>query len=253
VEKRPKAALGLVVGLAIALLTGTAQAQQLTVTVTVDGTQTTSPGSTVDAGQFTVANGFTTNLTITSVQLSISNPNLFTSMTIGATGSDNVVQTASVPLQTISTITFANPVALNLNQTAASFDLTATIAGGATATPTTAANAGGVDFASIVWPHAKNASRGFLLSLGLVAIGLLWMDGRLRRRHLVMLLLALVLAAAEAGCGNCNNSLFGCGGGSNTGTGSSDQQVTLNGIGTGGVSVHLSGTPADLGTITSQN
>jgi len=231
VENRPKALLGLVVGLAIALLTGIAQAQQLTVAVTNSGTQTTSPGSSVSPGEFSIANSYSTNVTVTQVQLSISNPSLFSSMTMTATGSDTSSQTINVPLQTSSTITFASPVPLNVNQPAATFYLSAKIAGGtATATPTTAANAGGVDF----------------------AIGMLWMDGRLRRRHLVMLMLALVLAAAEVGCGNCGNSLFGCGGGSNTGTGSSDQQIT--GIATNPDTTLSYTSPApDLGTITSQN
>lgn len=251
-ENRPKALLGLVVGLAIALLTGIAQAQQLTVAVTNSGTQTTSPGSSVSPGEFSIANSYSTNVTVTQVQLSISNPSLFSSMTMTATGSDTSSQTINVPLQTSSTITFASPVPLNVNQPAATFYLSAKIAGGtATATPTTAANAGGVDFASLV-PRSRTASRGFLLTLGLLAIGMLWMDGRLRRRHLVMLMLALVLAAAEVGCGNCGNSLFGCGGGSNTGTGSSDQQIT--GIATNPDTTLSYTSPApDLGTITSQN
>jgi len=248
VNTRNKVWLGLTICLAIALCAGAADAQQLTVAVTSSGTQTTSPGSTVNAGQFTVTNGYATNQTITAVQLSISNPNLFASMTMTATGSDNSSQSISVPLQTSSTITFASPVPLNVNQPAASFGLTATIAGSAaTATPVS-----GIDsmmFASIVWPHSQSASRIFLTMLSLLAVGMLWMDGRLRPRHLVVLLLALVLAASEVGCGSCSGSLFGCGG-SNTGTGSSDQQVT--GI-TTPVTLTLTGVPADLGTITSQN
>jgi len=249
VKNGPRISLGLMVGLMVALCAGVAQAQ-LTVAVTVSGTQTTSPGSNVNAGQFTVTNTSTTiNQTVTSVQFSISNPNLFSSMTLTATGSDSVVQSISVPLQNPSTVTFATAVAVNLNQPAATFSLNATIAGGgATATPVS--DSGSIAFASVVWPHSQAASRTFLTLLGLFAVGMLWMDGRLKRRHLVALVLALVLAAIEAGCGNCSNSLFGCGGGSNTGTGSSDQQVTEIGTPT---TVSLTGVPADLGTITSQN
>jgi len=255
VNNGAKASLALMVGLAIALCAGVAQAQ-LTVTVTDSGTQTTSPGSSVSAGRFTVGNGSTTTAeTISSVTISISNPSLFSSMTLIGTGSDGTTtQTLSVPLQSSSTVSFTVtcsgcttaglPVAVG-TQTA-SFSLSATIAGGATATPTS--DSGGIAFASLFWPHHNAASRTILTLLGLFAVGMLWLDGRLKRRHLVALAIALVLAATEVGCGNCSGSLLGCGG-SNTGTGSSDQQITQIGTPT---SVSLSGVPADLGTITSQ-
>lgn len=241
-----KTSLVLMVGIAIALCTGVAQAQ-LTVAVTVSGAQTTSPGSTVDAGEFSVTNSTGVDETITSVTISISNPSLFSSMTLTATGSDSVSQTVSVPLQTSSTLTFAEAVAVSLDQPAATFSLSATIAGSA-ATPTPTSNNGGIAFASVVWPHHNAPSGTILWMLGLLAVGMLWLDGRLKRRHLVALAIALVLAATEVGCGDCSSSVFGCGG-SNTGIGSSDQQVTSIGTPT---SVSLTGVPADLGTITSQ-
>ncbi len=240
----PRTVLLLIVGLMIALCAGVAQAQ-LTVAVTTDGTQTTSPGSSVNAGVFSVTNNSTTtNETITSVQITIGNPSLFSSMTITGTGSNGTTQTLSVPLENPSTVNF-NALPVSVGQPPASFSLSAVIASGATPTPTT--DSGGIAFASVIGSH-YNASNALLTMLGLLAVGMLWLDGRLRRRHLVALALALVLAATEVGCGNCGSSLFGCGG-SNSGVGSSDQQVTQ--IGASPV-VSLSGVPADLGTITSQ-
>ena len=242
-----KASVVLIAGLLIALCAGVAQAQ-LTVTVTVSGTQTTSPGATVDAGEFSVANTpLTIDETVTAVELSISNPSLFSSMTLTATGSDSVVQTISVPLQTSSTITFAKPVAVSLDEPAATFSLSARIAGGATPTATT--DNGGVAFASIIWPFHNTAPGRILMVLGLFAIGMLWLDGRLKRRHLVALAIAMALAATEVGCGNCSGSVFGCGG-SNVGIGSSDQQVTAINATPSGLTI--TGVPLDLGTITSQ-
>ncbi len=241
----PKTSLVLMAGLAIALCAGVAQAQ-LTVAVTTDGTQTTSPGLSVNAGVFSVTNNSTTtNETVTSVQISINNPGLFSSMTITGTGSNGTSQTLSVPLQTSSTVNF-NALPVSVGQPPASFSLSATIAG--SATPTPSADNGGIAFASVVWPHYNAASKAFLTVLGLLPVGMLWLEGRLKRRHLAALAVALVMAATEVGCGNCGSSLFGCGG-SSSGIGSSDQQVTQ--IGASPV-VSLSGVPADLGIITSQ-
>jgi hypothetical protein len=182
-------------------------------------------------------------VTITAVQISISNPSLFSSMNLTGTAPDGTNQTQSVPLQNSSTVSFAGlPVSLGQ---AATFSLSATIAG--SATPTPSSDNGGIAFASVVWPHYNAASGAFLTVLGLLAVGLLWLDGRLKRRHVVALAIALILAATEVGCGNCSGSLFGCG--SSGGTGSSDQQVT--GVGSS-PSFSLTGVPADLGTITSQ-
>ena len=243
-----KTSLVLVVGLAIALCTGVAQAQ-LSVAVTVSGTQTTSPGSSVSAGQFTVTNqSAITDETITQVTISISNPNLFSSMTLTGTGSDGTTtQTVSVPLQTSSTVDFTGlPVAVGTQP--ATFSLSATIAGGATPTPTS--DSGGIAFASMVWPHSNAASGTILAVLGLLAVSMLWLDGRLKRRHLIALAIALMLAATEVGCGDCSGSLFGCGGG-NSGTGSSDQQIT--GVTSSPTTtVTCTSSPCDLGTITSQ-
>jgi len=243
----PKTSLALMVGLAIALYTGVAQAQ-LAVAVTTPGTQNTSPGSSVNAGVFSVTNGSTTtNETITSVQISISNPSLFSSMTLTGTGSDGTIQTPPSVQNPSSPVSFSfTGLPVSVGQPPASFSLSATIAGGATPTPTS--DSGGIAFASIVWPHDNPASKPFLAVLGLLTVGMLWLDGRLKRRHLVALAIALVLAATEVGCGNCSGSLFGCNG-SSAGTGSSDQQVTLV---VASPVVALTGVPADLGTITSQ-
>ncbi len=228
------------------LFAGVARAQ-ITVAVTVSGTQNTTPGSTVNAGQFSITNTpGTVNESVTSISFSISNASLFSAMTLTATGSDSTVQSVSVPLQASGTVTFPVAVAVNLNQPAATFSLSATVAGGAT--PTTTSNSGSIAFASLLWPHRGASSRTTLAIFGLFAIGMLWMDGRLKRRHLVALAIVMALAATEVGCGNCSGSIFGCSG-SNSGVGSSDQQITAVGA---TPTTSLSGVPADLGTITSQ-
>jgi hypothetical protein len=181
-------------------------------------------------------------VTITSVTISISNLSLFSSIQLIAPDNTTTQLTTSP-----QTVTYSDLTALLPGQ-ADSFSLTATIAS-STATPTPTSDNGGIAFASLVWPHNNAASGTILTVLGLLAVGMLWLDGRLKRRHLVALAIALVLAATEVGCGNCSGSIFGCGG-SSTGTGSSDQQVTA--INATPVGLSITGVPLDLGTITSQ-
>jgi hypothetical protein len=231
----------LAAGAWIALGAGTARAQ-LSVAITSSGTQTTSPGTTVDAGAFTVTDtSTTTGVTITQVQISIGNPSLFSAMSVTGTAPDGTSQTESLPLQQSSTVSFTG-LPLSIGE-AATFTLSATIAG--SPTPTPSANDTSVAFASI-WPASRIASNIFLAILGMALLSMLGLDGRLKRWILMALVLVLAVTAGSLGCGDC--SLYGCGSSGN-GIGSSEQQVT--GIGSS-QDFSVTGVPADLGTITSQ-
>ena len=72
-----------------------------------------------------------------------------------------------------------------------------------------------------------------------LALGMLLMTGKLRRRHLVVLAMALILAATEVGCGNTTTGV----------TGTSTQMVQTITVSSGGAATGL---PASLGSITVQ-
>ncbi|HEV3108946.1 MAG TPA: hypothetical protein VGY99_00520 [Candidatus Binataceae bacterium] len=89
-------------------------------------------------------------------------------------------------------------------------------------------------------PSAFGQSKTPSLLLTALALGMLLITGKLRRRHLVVLAMALILAATEVGCGNTTT------GGP---TGTSTQVVQTITASSGGAATGL---PASLGSITVQ-
>jgi len=222
-------------------VTGVARAQ-IGVAVTTSVAITVSAGSSIsNAGTFTVTNTSGSTITISSINLSSTNPGIFSSMTLtGQVPGTPAVGAPSSPDPpgTSNTFDFSALPALPTGE-AATFTLSA-VASTSVPTPTPVASlqGGRAAYAEMAWPSPFGRSKMPAALLTLVALGILITTGKLRRRHLVMLAMALILAATEVGCGNLTSV-----------TGSSDQMVQTITVSSGGTPTGL---PADLGTITIQ-
>ncbi len=242
VRRRPGFWLILLMGCCVAWSTGVARAQ-VSVTVTHSVAIAVSAGASIsDAGDFTVTNSSGATITINSINLSVTDAGVFSSLSM--TGqvpgfSAVVVQSSPNPPGTSNTFDFSALPALPNGQTA-TFSLSGTAALAPTSTPSPGLvdlRRSQVTYAGIMWPLPERAKMpaGVLTAL---ALGALLMTGKLRRRHLILLAIAVVLAATEVGCGNGSN--FG---------GSSTQTVQTITVSSGGTPTGL---PANLGSITVQ-
>ncbi len=223
-------------------IAGVARAQ-VSVAVTSSVSITVAAGSSIsNAGAFSVTNRSGSSITISAVNLSATNPGIFTSMTL--TG--QVPGTAAVaapsspnPPGTSNTFSFPGLPVLPTGQSA-TFSLSAMASTAPAPTPTSSdSGQRKAVYAGITWPSASGQSKTPSLLLTALALGMLLMTGKLRRRHLVVLAMALILAATEVGCGNTTTGV----------TGTSTQAVQTITVSSGGTPTGL---PATLGSITVQ-
>lgn len=192
-----------------------------------------APGTTAGAGSVTIRNDLTVTQSIGSLTIAVSDPALFSSMTLSGAGQSVTV----TPPSATTTFTFSSPIALAAGSSV-TFSLSAVIAMNSVMLSGEIKYAGLTPIGSLpitagTWPIA-----GGLLILGFALFGV--SDGT-RRRAIVIVVLALGLAAASVGCdgGSSNNLHFA----------SSSQQVTAVNDTAGGVAVTVAGLPAQLGTI----
>ncbi|MGO9056309.1 MAG: hypothetical protein ACLQU2_02825 [Candidatus Binataceae bacterium] len=215
-----------------------ARAQTLSVSLSSDGTQSLTAGSsfsnggTITVTASAVPSGAT--VTIDSITLSVGNAGLFDSLTLSGSaprGSSDF----SVPLTSGSNTATFSSIELSNGQSA-----TFVLNGMATSNPPAGSN-----FAMRRLRHFEQASMlpaapamGLsLVYLGFAALGLLAMSGRLRRRHLAIFAVWLLMAAGVMSCGQ-------------GGSASSDQQITaVSATSSSGNTVSVSGVPVDLGAI----
>lgn len=226
----------------VATAGGVARAQ-VAVAVTSSVSITVAAGSSIsNAGAFSVTNSSGSTITISSINLSVSNSSIFTSLTLtGQVPGTSAVAASSSPNPpgSSNTFDFSGLPALPTGQSA-TFTLSG-IATNATPTPTSSSSGQGRDlaiYAGMIWPGTAGAKAPGML-LAALALGMLMMTGRMRRRHLVVLAMGLVLAATEVGCGNTNSGV----------TGTSTQSVQTITVSSGGTPTGL---PASLGSITVQ-
>jgi hypothetical protein len=213
----------------------TAGAQTLAVTLSQDGSQTVSAGDSFSGGTINVtATGVSGTITVSSITISVSNPAVFSSLTLNA-NSPGGSESDDVPLTAGDNTISLSTVSLSTGQTA-TFSLSGV-------TSTTPAGTGGlvryhfknVKVASMFSPGPAGAVS--MLLAGLIALALLAAGGQLRRRHLIAFAVWAVMAAAVAGCGN-------------GGTSSSDQQaVSFSATASSGSTITANGLPVDMGTI----
>jgi hypothetical protein len=220
---------------------GTARAQTLNVTLSTDGTQSLSAGSSFsNGGTITVtANAVPsgTTVSITTVRLSIGNAAVFNSLSLNGS-SPSGTETFNLPLTSGSNTASFSSMKLTNGQSA-SFALDGTVSStppGGTGV-TSRRELQNVRLASMLPAAAGGVS---MMLTGLIALGLMAISGRLRRRHLVMFAIWTIIAATVVGCGQ-------------GGSASSDQQVMAVGAtSSNGGTVSGTGLPVDMGTITLQ-
>ena len=217
---------------------------QITVAVTSSVAVTVSAGASIsNAGAFTVANTSGSTITISSINLSLTNSAVFASLTLTGQvpGQASVASSVSSPTSS-SSFDFSSLSALPTGQTA-TFTLSALASSSPVPTPTPATSSNDLwrnrtAYAGLMSPSPFRHARGSTAMLTLLALGMLLVTGRFRRRHLVVLALAMILAATEVGCGN-----------GTSGVGASTQVVQTITTSVGGT---VTGLPATLGTITVQ-
>ncbi len=221
---------------------GTARAQTLNVTLSTDGTQSLSAGSSFsNGGTITVtANGVPSGATvsITTVTLSIGNAGVFNSLSLDGS-SPGGTESFSLPLTSGSNTASFSSMTLTNGQSA-TFALNGTVSN----TPpsgtgvTSRRELQNVRLASML--PARAAGGASMMLMAVIALGLMAVSGKLRRRHLVMFAIWTIMAATVVGCGQ-------------GGSASSDQQVmAVSATSSNGGTVSATGLPVDLGTITLQ-
>ena len=227
--------IAIVLALAVLNPCRTLRAQTLNVAVSSSGDQSLSAGSSFsNGGTITVtASGVPVGATvnITSVTLSVENAALFDSLTL--TGSSpGGSQDFTLPLTSGSNDATFSSIQLSDGQSA-SFVLS----GAVSSSPPASTNLSRRQLKNFQRASMSPAGGASMVLVGFIALGLLALSGKLRRRHLVMLAVWMVMAATVVSCGQ--------GGGL-----SSDQQVTAVSATSGsGSTVTAAGVPADLGTI----
>jgi hypothetical protein len=200
----------------------------VTVAVTNSVDITVSAGASVsDGGDCTITNNSSTDtVTITELTYSVSNPNIFSSITMTVGGeSETTSSPASSDSQTFD-------VSISPGSTVDCM-LSAEISSSAGSGSSSTSRSAGSLYASVIPLNRSNCV------IGMFAILVLWCfipRGRRNVLYLGVLLVAIGLATTEVGCGN--------------GSSSSSTQTITSIEATSSVGTDVSGLPATLGTIT---
>jgi hypothetical protein len=217
------------------------------VTVTGQASGGGKPGATVDLGSFSYKSSDNKEQSVSSVSISVSRPNIFSSITLVASLNGDQVGTATLtsPIGATAVFTFSSSIALPAGDTLA-FALSGVISGGAS---------GRLDLnneirlAGITTSGGSSgSSRGEgggdgLLMLALMMLGCAILPMRQRQRlrasmlSLAMLVLAVTLVACSGSSGGAPSP------------NASAQEVDSMGVTESGQPVTVGGLPADLGKI----
>ncbi len=207
-----------------------------------------SAGATVEAGTMTVQNSTSTPAALRSVTISVSNPQLMSSMTLKA-GSQSVTDSS---VSTGTTFNFKPPVTI-----AADSDLTMDLSVVMAATQQTAMATPWGRLAATLggWPASNEGESGTrmhaALTFAALAIGLaLLTAGAVRRRYLTVFAVSifLMLAATQSGCGGGSSSSAPQPVPAREGT--SNQSVTQVWVIQSHGSLTVTGVPASIGQLT---
>jgi BNR-Asp box repeat len=192
---------------------------------------TALPGANVAAGTVTITNTSSTAETVSSVNVTVSNPGIFSSLTLNGGGQSVTVTPASATTNFIF-----SPIGL-----AARASLTFSLSGVIAVNPVMLDS--GIRYAGFT-PGLTLADNGELpMGAGLLMIGmsLMAIPAARRRRIVFGAMLAIALAASQLGCGSSSNGVRIL---------SSNQTVTeIMAKSTSGGAVAVSGLPAKLSTI----
>lgn len=206
-----------------------------------------SPGQTVAAGSFMLNNTSSGAESVNSVTLTVSDPNLYSSLALTATVS-GTPHTVTVSPPTSSTVFTFSPALSVPAGGSASFSLSATIS-----TTPAMLERRRFEYATILdWPGAGGLG-SLETGLGLLALVLMIVLPAVRRRTLILLALLMVLAASETGCGSNSSATVSLPTATATPKPSSSQTVTsVSATASGGGTVTFTGLPASLGKVSLQ-
>jgi hypothetical protein len=215
-------------------------------TVIGQGGGTFKAGDQADLGSFGYQPNDTNAQEVQSVSVSVSNPKVFSSLTVTATVDGEQVGSATVSAPDIGPTTvfvFNPPIAAPASPSTLTFAFDGVISGG---TATQLDSLRRVRLAGMV-NGGRNGGLGGTgrLMLALSLIGLVFApltSTRQRRRGSIIAIAVLILATGLVGCGGSSS------GGGTTGA-SSSQQVVALAITEGGSQVGVAGLPIDLGKI----
>jgi len=201
--------------------------------------QSVTPGQTIGAGTFQLDNRGSQSLNVTAVAIDLSNPRVFSSLSLSASVNGAPSVTVTSAPASAATFSFSPPLTVPTGQSVIfSLEATAASAGASSHTVAHAFNSSS--------PRAVGAVAGSAL-VGLLAM-VLPMGGMQWRRRWRALLLAIAVMATVQMVG-CRGG--GGGGGSSPPPPSSTQTIPATGIGAtaGGAPVNPAGLPATLGTV----
>ena len=205
------------------------------------------PGASVGAGSFSYTPSDILAQTLTSVSVTVSKPNVFSSLVLTASlnGTSAGSSTVNAPNILDTTVfTFSPPISIPAGGSQVlTFTLNGVISGGASAQ--LGFDHSRIKLAGIVsaGSRASGDHAGLLIALSMLGFVIVPMRRRQRQRIAIAAFAIVAMAAALAGCGGSS------GGPPAVSTSSSQQVVALN-ITEGVNPVPVSGLPVDLGTVT---
>jgi hypothetical protein len=214
------------------------------VTVISSGNGSGKAGSTVAGGTFAISNDSSGTEMISSVTIGVTDPKVFSSLTLTATVGGTQSISGPVTPASSTIFTFSPPLSLPAGQSA-HFALSIVISMNPAMN-----NQRGVQYAyASIIPTAGGKDENWgglgplLFGLGLIGVSLLGTSQQRRLRIAAFTSLALVIALGAAGCGG------GGGGGAPAVKPSSIQTVQAVTVTLGGVAQSVGGLPAPLGKI----
>ena len=194
-------------------------------------------GQTVPGGTLSVTNTTNSTETINTVTVALSNPGLFSNLTMSGSVNGAATQTAVTGTLGSNTVFTFNPPLSMPAGAVAQFTLNATLSPNAARADTP------VSYASLLPGGRSRSALPMGAALGLLGVGLLAVpDGR-RRRVIVIAALIMLLASSQIGCGGSSSGIAVLN--------SSQQQVPAGGVATTNAygAVGVQGLPATMSTI----
>ena len=192
-------------------------------------------GQTVPGGTLSVTNITTSTETINTVTVALSNPGLFSNLTMSGSVNGAATQTAFTGTLGSSTVFTFNPPLSIPAGAVAQFTLNATLSRNAAQSDTLGRYGG------LLPGGGSRSTLPMGATLGLMGIGLLAIPTGRRRRALVIAALITMLAFSQIGCGGDSSGVAS----------SSQQQVPAGGVATTNAhgAVRVQGLPATMSTI----
>ena len=203
------------------------------------------PGDNVDLGSFSFAASDGQRQVVSSVDVSVSEPKIFVSLTLTATLGGEQVGSSSLtaPIGSTAHFTFSSPIAVPGGQSL-TFALSGVISGAQSGKRDLQDQVKIAGIAAGGGLGGANGPGNLPFSLGLLGFVMVPMTRRRRRRASMLAAVMLVVAIGVAGCSGSS--------GGEAAPSASDQKVVAMSVTEGGNSVSVGGLPINLGEIRKQ-